>query len=305
MDEQQQTADERKSQWRKDASSFLPAIFKQWGLWICLVLGCPPVLLYRAGGHVIPAWILWVIVLFGVPLAAFRVYRGQLRIAEAKERENVQLRSQLEREKLDRTVELEKPKADQIHFAVEFIDYERRDPQLYSWALRVRITHQHLTKTAKEVRVALKEIQCEGWRTKGRPRELDQVNFPQLLPEKGSGDASQKHEIASPPAGKEFDVLLVKNNLAISRICLAPYETPAYVNFWEEWPPPPPRGHRLPTSKAAEFDAMDSGAQREQVIITIQVTGEDAATVEKKSRLCITRYSLKMPDPPPPHWEAI
>jgi hypothetical protein len=217
---------------------------------------------------------------------------------------NARSYSDIERLKTDHGAELAKIKAEQIHFGVEFIDYDRQDPELYFWALRVRITHQHPTKTAKGVRVALKEIQCEGWRTKGKPRELEEVNFPRLLPEKGNGDAAQKHEIAPQPYAKDFDLLLVKNNLAISRICLAPYEGPGHVDFWTEWRPS--KSHYIPMSKKfAEFDTMDAGDKKEQFIVTIQVTGEDAATVEKKSRLCITRYLLEMPDPPPPHWESV
>ena len=248
-------------------------------------------------------------------VAAFRVYRGQLRIAESKKLENGQLRDWLEKAKEDHArsiiemgaehaAELEKLKTEQIGLEVEFINPVNRDRQLYFWAFRVRITHNHPTKTAKGVCVFLEDIQYEKPQTTTRPEELDKIAWPWPLPEMRSVDSSQKHDIASRPNSKEFDVLMVKSIHGNADICLAPYVMPnADAGFFLSEVPATP--HRICKSKGAEFTAVSFDAPEAKFMVTIQVTGNGAKTVRGQAMLSITPSSKSCFDPPPPHWERI
>jgi hypothetical protein len=100
MSEQGETAYVKEAQWRKDVWAFTAAFNRHWGWWVCFILGSPLVTIFiRARGIPIPDWILWLIGMSGVVIAAFRTWQDQKRLTEAAEKahaeENAQLRSQL------------------------------------------------------------------------------------------------------------------------------------------------------------------------------------------------------------------
>ena len=85
MSEQGETDYAKEAQWRIDVRSFLAAMWKHWRWWVCQILGSAIGVLLRAGGVMIPGWILWAIAFSGVVMAAFRTWRDQKRLAEEAE----------------------------------------------------------------------------------------------------------------------------------------------------------------------------------------------------------------------------
>jgi len=85
MSEQGEIAYAREAQWRKDVRSFLAAMWRHWRWWVCQVLGSAIGVLLRAGGVMIPGWILWAIAFSGVVMASFLTWGDQKRLAEAAE----------------------------------------------------------------------------------------------------------------------------------------------------------------------------------------------------------------------------
>jgi hypothetical protein len=85
MSEQGETAYPKGAQWRKDVLSFLAAMWRHWRWWVCQILGSAIGVLLRAGGVMIPGWILWAIAFSGVVMASFLTWRDQKQLAEAAE----------------------------------------------------------------------------------------------------------------------------------------------------------------------------------------------------------------------------
>lgn len=83
MEEQEQTNFQAEVQWRKDVWLFIGAMWKHWAWWVLSILGSVGATFYQAKGGIIPSWILWLIALSGIVIAAFLAYRDERRFSRS------------------------------------------------------------------------------------------------------------------------------------------------------------------------------------------------------------------------------
>ena len=206
-------------------------------------------------------------------------------------------------------------KKGQIVLEIELPNPEHIDLRLFRWILQVKIKNAHPAKTARNVKVWLKKIEWPP--NQNVPLKLKQINFPILLPEAGRTDNTQAHEIAPKPFEKSFDLFFVGGDYPAYRIIgIAPFEPPFQKkpNLTQECIIEktgvgsfnhPVEQYFVTTSKVAEFKAMDSGGPDGRFAITVQVTGDDIKTIEKKVVLIVpSSYSPEKLQYNPPYWEA-
>jgi hypothetical protein len=90
-----QTPHESDEQWRQDVSAFARAMWKHWRWWVGQILGSAIGTIYKSAGGQIPSWLLWLVGLSGVVLAAFRTYCDQRRIEESAKKDVTEIKQQL------------------------------------------------------------------------------------------------------------------------------------------------------------------------------------------------------------------
>ena len=111
---------------------------------------------------------------------------------------------------------------------IRFIDPKEFDLRVHREVLNIAVTNKHPTKTAKGVRLWLTEIDCLEWKAQKlvKPLELQKTIFPISLPQAGSVDNTQAHEIHPRPFEKTFDVFMARITMQGSNIGLAPLQPP-------------------------------------------------------------------------------
>jgi len=84
------------SEWGKDVRAFVIAMWKHWGWWVTTILGSTVGTIYQARGGMIPNWLLWVIALSGIVVAAFLAHRDECRKTESANKKIRELENKFE-----------------------------------------------------------------------------------------------------------------------------------------------------------------------------------------------------------------
>jgi hypothetical protein len=196
---------------------------------------------------------------------------------------------------------------------IELPNPEHIDLRLFRWVLQLKVKNPHPTKTVRNVKAWLKRIELPpGQNT---PLQLKQINFPISLPESGDTDNTRTYEIAPKPFEKTFDVFMIGGDYPAYRtIGIAPFEPPFQKkpNLTQECVIAkasagsfnhPVERYSETKSKIAEFKAMNSGGPDGRFVITVQVTGDDIKTIEKKAVLVVpASYLPGKLQYNPPYW---
>ena len=173
-----------------------------------------------------------------------------------------------------------------VNLEMEYINPTGIDVLLHRYPLRIKISHTHPTKTLKNARVLISQIECPAWKDPIHSFSFKKIMFPVYLPESGYQDTEIKHEIPPKPFEKSFDVFMVRSNYEESIIGVAPFEPPSEKESDRT------RQRDYWTKNTFSFSEDDFNSPKPQFKITFQVVSDDVKTLEKTMILEVPTFSF-------------
>ncbi len=183
-----QSEEEKQSAVRNDFWQWVAALTKHWQVMVCATLGSGVATFFQCIGQTVPTTIGWTGGLFAFFCAAFLTWRDMKNSAD-------KLHAELE-------IHRNPPKLE-----VSLIRPDLNDPNFFLGAVRLSVSNNNKTKTARGVKVRIEALKCPEWYEPEMKRCMGLLKLPHALPLKGHDRVERGGYDIDPETELHFDVV--------------------------------------------------------------------------------------------------